>query len=318
METTFWALLPPALAIVISVITKEVNLSLFVGILVGAIIYTRGDLFLTVTTIFDIMSHKVQENIGVLIFIILLGMIVHLMNKSGATYKYAEWASQKLKTQKQTLVATMALGILIFVDDYFNCLTVGTVMRPITDRYKISREKLAYIIDSTAAPICIIAPVSSWAAAVSSSLPDGSTIDGFSLFMKTIFSNYYSWFSLGLIILTIIIDIDFGKMRGYELTAKKLENQKMEEMDTDTKLYYGKVIDLILPICALIVLSIIAMLYTGGLFSGEATGIGQAFANCDAIIGLAMGALYTTGFLALLYIPRRIITPRQFLDGLVE
>ena len=177
METTFWALLPPALAIVISVITKEVNLSLFVGILVGAIIYTRGDLFLTVTTIFDIMSHKVQENIGVLIFIILLGMIVHLMNKSGATYKYAEWASQKLKTQKQTLVATMALGILIFVDDYFNCLTVGTVMRPITDRYKISREKLAYIIDSTAAPICIIAPVSSWAAAVSSSLPDGSTID---------------------------------------------------------------------------------------------------------------------------------------------
>lgn len=318
METTFWALLPPALAIVISVITKEVNLSLFVGILVGAIIYTRGDLFLTVTTIFDIMSHKVQENIGVLIFIILLGMIVHLMNKSGATYKYAEWASQKLKTQKQTLVATMALGILIFVDDYFNCLTVGTVMRPITDRYKISREKLAYIIDSTAATICIIAPVSSWAAAVSSSLPDGSTIDGFSLFMKTIFSNYYSWFSLGLIILTIIIDIDFGKMRGYELTAKKLENQKMEEMDTDTKLYYGKVIDLILPICALILLSIIAMLYTGGLFSGEATGIGQAFANCDAIIGLAMGALYTTGFLALLYIPRRIITPRQFLDGLVE
>lgn len=318
METTFWALLPPVLAIVISLITKEVNLSLFVGILVGSIIYTRGDLFLTVTTIFDIMSHKVQENMGVLIFIILLGMIVYLMNKSGATYQYARWASRKLKTQKQTLIATMALGVLIFVDDYFNCLTVGTVMRPITDRYKISREKLAYIIDSTAAPICIIAPISSWAAAVSSSLPDGSTIDGFSLFMKTIFSNYYSWFSLGLILLTILLEVDFGKMRKYEFAAMEDGNPNIEEISTETDLHYGKVIDLIMPIGALIVLSIIAMLYTGGLFSGEATGIGQVFANCDAILGLAMGALYTVVFLALLYIPRKIVTPRQFLNGLVE
>ena len=200
MDATFWALVPPILAIVISLITKEVNLSLFVGIIVGALLYTGGNLFSTATVTFDIMSNKVQGNMGVLIFIILLGMIVHLMNMSGATHKYAQWASKRLKTKRQSLLATMALGIIIFVDDYFNCLTVGTVMRPITDKHKISREKLAYIIDSTAAPICIIAPISSWAAAVSSSLPDGSAIDGFTLFMKTIFCNYYSWFSLGLIL----------------------------------------------------------------------------------------------------------------------
>ncbi len=321
MEATFWALVPPILAIIISLITKEVNLSLFVGIIVGALLYTGGNLFSTATVTFDIMSNKVQGNMGVLIFIILLGMIVHLMNMSGATHKYAQWASKRLRTKKQALLATMALGIIIFVDDYFNCLTVGTVMRPITDKHKISREKLAYIIDSTAAPICIIAPISSWAAAVSSSLPDGSSIDGFGLFMKTIFCNYYSWFSLGLILLTTLFAVDFGKMRKYELAAMNgnTRNSDVEsDEELDTSKYPGKVIDLLLPVVALIVLSIVSMLYTGGLFTGEASGVGEAFANCDAIIGLAMGALYTVAFLALLYLPRKIVTPKQFLDGLVE
>ncbi len=172
METTFWALVPPILAIIISLITKEVNLSLIIGIVVGCGLYCGFNPFTTTTTMFDIMSSKVYGNMGVLFFIILLGMIVHLMNMSGATYEYAKWASKRLKTRKQSLLATVALGIIIFVDDYFNCLTVGTVMKPIIDKHKISREKLAYIIDSTAAPICIIAPISSWAAAVSSSLPD--------------------------------------------------------------------------------------------------------------------------------------------------
>ena len=190
MEATFWALVPPILAIIISLITKEVNLSLVIGIVMGCGLYCSFDPFTTATTMFDIMSSKVYGNMGVLFFVILLGMIVHLMNMSGATHEYAKWASRRLKTRKQSLLATMALGIIIFVDDYFNCLTVGTVMRPITDKNKISREKLAYIIDSTAAPVCIIAPISSWAAAVSSSLPDGSSIDGFQLFMKTIFCNY--------------------------------------------------------------------------------------------------------------------------------
>lgn len=318
MEATFWALVPPILAIIISLITKEVNLSLFVGIIIGALLYARGNIFSTVTTIFDIMSNKVQGNMGVLIFIILLGMIVHLMNMSGATYKYAQWASKKLKTKRQSLLATMALGIVIFVDDYFNCLTVGTVMRPITDKYKVSREKLAYIIDSTAAPICIIAPISSWAAAVSSSLPDGSSIDGFSLFMKTIFCNYYSWLSLGFILFTTLFAVDFGRMRRYETIAFTGRKQySYSDHDTENK-YYGKVIDLLLPVVALIALSIISMLYTGGLFSGKAVGIGEAFANCDAITGLAMGALYTVIFLAILYLPRKIVTFKQFLDGLIE
>ena len=315
MEASFWALIPPILAIIISLITKEVNLSLVIGIIVGCGVYCRFNPFTTVTTMFDIMSSKVYGNMGVLFFIVLLGMIVHLMNMSGATHEYAKWASKKLKTRKQSMLATMALGIIIFVDDYFNCLTVGTVMRPITDKNKVFREKLAYIIDSTAAPICIIAPISSWAAAVSSSLPDGSTIDGFQLFMKTIFCNYYSWFSLGMILLTVLFSADFGKMREFEKKAVngELNIEANEETNTERR---GKVLDLILPVVFLIAFSILSMLYTGGLFEGAS--IGDAFANCDAILGLAMGAAYSVIFVALLYLPRKIVTPKEFLDGLVQ
>ena len=316
MESTWLALLPPILAIIISLITKEVNLSLIIGIIVGCGLYCNFNPFTTMNTTFDIMSTKVYGNMGVLIFIILLGMIVHLMNMSGATHEYAKWASKKLKTRKQSMLATMALGIIIFVDDYFNCLTVGTVMRPITDKNKISREKLAYIIDSTAAPICIIAPISSWAAAVSSSLPDGSSIDGFQLFMKTIFCNYYSWLSLGMILLTVVFSADFGKMREFEKKAISGELQLVTNETSDSK-RKGKVIDLILPVVFLIAFSIISMLYTGGLFEGNVS-IGEAFASCDAILGLAMGAAYSVVFVALLYLPRKIITPKEFLDGLVQ
>ena len=268
MEATFLALIPPILAIIISLITKEVNLSLVIGIIVGCGLYCNFNPFTTVTTMFDIMSTKVYGNMGVLLFIILLGMIVYLMNMSGATREYAKWASKKLKTRKQSMLATMALGIIIFVDDYFNCLTVGTVMRPITDKNKVSREKLAYIIDSTAAPVCIIAPISSWAAAVSSSLPDGSSIDGFQLFMKTIFCNYYSWLSLGMILLTVLFNADFGKMREFEKKAIEGELNLSTEENTGTK-RNGKVVDLILPVISLIAFSIISMLYTGGLFEGN-------------------------------------------------
>ena len=321
MTATAWALLPPVLAIFISLATKEVNLSLFAGIIVGTMIFTGGNVFAAVSTMFEIMGNKVQGNIGVLIFIVLLGMIVHLMNLSGATHEYAEWASRRLKTKKQALLATMVLGIIIFVDDYFNCLTVGTVMRPITDRNRISREKLAYIIDSTAAPICIIAPISSWAAAVSSSLPDGSAIDGFSLFMKTIVCNYYSWFSLLLILLTSCLNVDFGKMLQYELSALKKTNESdsvhLNKAKNIERAGNGKVFDLLLPVIGIVVFSIISMLYTGDYFEGGVS-IGDAFANCDAILGLAMGALFTVFFLAILYLPRRIVKTKQFLDGLVE
>lgn len=315
MNATFWALVPPLIAIIISLITKEVNLSLFAGIAVGSLIFTGGNVFSSATTAFEIMGSKVQGNMGVLIFIIILGMIVHLMNMSGATYQYAQWASKRLKSKKQSLLATMALGIIIFVDDYFNCLTVGTVMRPITDKNRISCEKLAYIIDSTAAPVCIIAPISSWAAAVSSSLPDGSSIDGFTLFIKTIVCNYYSWFSLAFILITTLLAVDFGKMKQFELAVQK--EPIADAVFTENKEYRGKVIDLILPVVGIIAFSIVSMLYTGGYFEGGIS-IGEAFANCDAIMGLAMGALYTVLFLALLYLPRKIVTPKEFLDGLVE
>ena len=317
MEATIWALIPPVLAIVISLITKEVNLSLFIGILVGTLLYCHGNLLSSIATMFDIMGSKVQGNMGVLIFIVILGMIVHLMNLSGATHQYAEWASGKIKTKKQSLLATMLLGILIFVDDYFNCLTVGTVMRPITDRNRVSREKLAYIIDSTAAPICIIAPISSWAAAVSSSLPDGSSIDGFKLFIRTIFCNYYSWFSLAMILITTLFAVDFGKMKEYERIAESGETKRSEEELTFQTDRHGGVVDLVLPVLSIILLSFVSMLYTGGFFDGGMT-VGAALADCDAILGLAMGTLLSVFVVALLYLPRKIVSPKEFVDGLVE
>ncbi len=282
MDATFWALVPPILAIVISLITKEVNLSLFAGIMAGALIYTGGNPFASAETAFDIMAAKVRGNMGVLIFIVLLGMIVHLMNLSGATYRYAQWASKRLKTEKQSLLATMLLGIIIFVDDYFNCLTVGTVMRPITDRNKVSREKLAYIIDSTAAPVCIIAPVSSWAAAVSSSLPDGSSLDGFGLFMKTIFCNYYSWFSLLFILITVLLSVDFGKMREYERGAK---NGSLPADETpsggDDPGGRGRVMDLILPVAGIIVLFVCAV---SSAYSWETTNCSRFLRTASPIV----------------------------------
>lgn len=317
MQATLWALLPPVLAIVVSLITKQVNLSLVVGIIVGAALFCGFNPFETLSVSFEVMSSKVAGNMGVLIFIILLGMIVHLMNLSGATKRYATWAVKKLKTKKQTLLATMFLGIIIFVDDYFNCLTVGTVMRPITDKNKVSREKLAYIIDSTAAPICIVAPISSWAAAVSTSLPDGSSIDGFQLFLNSVAFNFYTWFSLTLIILTTVLAVDFGKMRKFELAAESGDYEYPESTSVDSAAGKGKIIDLLLPVIAIIVFSIISMLYTGGLFDGGVS-VSDAFANCDAITGLAMGAAFTVVFVALLYLPRRIVTVKTFLDGLVQ
>ena len=216
------------------------------------------------------------------------------------------------------MIATMLLGIVIFVDDYFNCLTVGTVMKPLIDRNKISREKLAYVIDSTAAPICIIAPISSWAAAVSSSLPEDSTIDGFKLFIKTISSNYYSWFSIAMVFLTIILEVDFEEMKKYETTAENGTYRYPEEISKghNIEILKGKVMDLLLPVLGIIILSIVSMLYTEELFRGKS--ISEAFANCDAIMGLAMGAVYTVIFIAMLYLPRKIVTPRQFMDGLVQ
>ena len=317
MEGTYLALLPAILAIIVSLISKEVNLSLLFGIAVGGLIYCDFNVFTAISTILEIMAEKVHGNMNVLIFIILLGVIVYLMNLSGASHEYAVWAGEKLKNKKQTLLATMALGIIIFIDDYFNCLTVGTVMKPISDEKKISREKLAYIIDSTAAPVCIMAPISSWAVAVSSSIPKESGLDGFQLFLKTISCNFYPWLSLVMVLGTTILAVDFGKMRKRELEAMSGKYQYISETKTvEGKIGKGKVRDLILPVLALIVLSLICMLYTGGFFTDGAS-FQYAMGHCDAATSLAMAAIFAVLFIAVIYLPRKVISGKDYIDGIV-
>ncbi|MBQ1505907.1 MAG: Na+/H+ antiporter NhaC family protein [Erysipelotrichales bacterium] len=307
------SVIPPVVAILFSLITKEVNISLIAGIFVGALIYTGFDPVAAISTIFEIMSERVGANLTVLVFLILLGMLVSTLNRSGATDEYARWAGRKLTTRRQTLLATMALGIIIFIDDYFNCLTVGTVMRPLTDRNRISREKLAYIIDSTAAPVVILAPVSSWAAAVGTALPPGSSIDGFALFLSTIPVNFYAWFCMLVVLVSTITNIDFGKMKKYEDIAEEKDVQIEMEITRDGN---AEVYDLIAPVVVLIISSIMAMLYTGGIFEGKT--VSAAFADCDSALSLCLGGIMTMIFVAALYLPRKIITPKEYMEDLVE
>mgnify|MGYP002854491238 CR=1 FL=1 len=315
MIGTVWSILPPVLAIALALITKEVYISLFAGICLGAIFYSNFDIALAMSSVVDVMSDKVGGNICIIIFLVLLGMLVALMEKSGASRAYGNWATRNIKTRRGALSATAALGVLIFVDDYFNCLTVGTIMSPITDKHKISRAKLAYIIDATAAPVCIIAPVSSWAAAVSSSLPADSGLDGFVLFLRAIPYNYYAIFTLIMVVTLIVLNFDFGRMKRYEADYGTRMTGEMEE-----ELYKGEgngtVIDLILPILALIVLCITAMLYTGGITQG--VGVIDAFADCDAAFSLVIGSFFTLLLTAVLYLPRKVVTPRHFASALPE
>ena len=314
MSSTIWSIIPPVIAIVLALITKEVYMSLIIGILSGALLYTQFNLISTVETTFQIMGDKIGGNVDILIFLVLLGILVALITKSGASKAYGEWASRSIKSKKGALLATSALGVLIFVDDYFNCLTVGTVMRPVTDRYKITRAKLAYIIDATAAPVCIIAPISSWAAAVGSSLPETSTLDGFSLFLQTIPFNYYALFTLAFVAFMIFTGIDYGKMKEVEDSGEIgiEESAKEETMEVGSK---GKVVDLILPIVLLIVSCIAMMLYTGGIMDG--VGIITAFADCSSARALVMGSFITLVFTFLFYVPRKVITFKEFCDCFV-
>lgn len=314
MSATFWSLLPPILAILLALITKEVYISLMIGILAGAFLFAGFNPISIVEVTFEIMGSKIGDNINILIFLVLLGILVALITKSGASQAYGNWASNKIKSSKGALFSTMFLGALIFVDDYFNCLTIGTVMRPVTDKYKISRAKLAYIIDSTAAPVCIIAPISSWSAAVGSSLPEGSGIDGFSLFLKTIPFNLYAIFTILFLIFIILSNIDFPKMA--ELNQKL--SIRDENIDDESIKILGKgiVLDLILPIIMLIVLCISAMLYTGGIFEGA--NIVNAFANCESSKSLVIGSFFTLIFTFVLYIPRKVITFEEFCKSFTQ
>ena len=313
---TILSLLPPIIAIVLALLTKEVYSSLFVGILSGALIYSNGNVWNMVLTTFDTMISKICDswNVGILIFLVMLGIMVSLVNKAGGSAAYGRWASKHIKTKAGALVSTSVLGMLIFIDDYFNCLTVGSVMRPVTDKFKISREKLAYIIDSTAAPVCIIAPISSWAAAVSSIAPEG---EGLNLFIRSIPYNLYALLTLLCVVVMSVMGLDFGKMRMVELAAASKESEENAASDE----IKGTVLDLMLPIGVLIVSCVTAMIYTGGFFDAESGcyhNFVEAFAGCDASQGLVLGAFVTIVVTMLLYLPRRVLTFTQFTDSFVD
>lgn len=330
--SSVWSLLPPVIAIVLALITKEVYSSLFIGIVAGALLYANGNLELMMNTLLFAsgedgsaygMVAKLSSsgNVGILIFLVILGIMVALMNKVGGSAAFGKWASTHIKSRVGTQLATMVLGVLIFVDDYFNCLTVGSVMRPVTDRQKISRAKLAYLIDATAAPVCIIAPVSSWAAAVTSSVPEGSGINGFSMFLKTIPYNFYALGTLLMIVVISLMKFDYGPMKLHEDNAAKGDLFTTKERpygdDTDdTVESNGKVMDLVIPVVVLIASCVFGMIYTGGFFKGES--FINAFANAVASEGLVIGSLITLIFTFCFYMIRGVITFKEFTDCIPE
>ncbi|MCI8616147.1 MAG: Na+/H+ antiporter NhaC family protein [Lachnospiraceae bacterium] len=320
MYATFWALVPPIVAIVLALITKEVYSSLFVGILVGGLFYSGFDFEGTFTHIFNdgfVAVLSDSYNVGILIFLVILGAMVSLMNRAGGSAAFGHFAKQKIKNRAGAQLATVALGVLIFIDDYFNCLTVGSVMKPVTDEHRISRAKLAYLIDATAAPICIIAPISSWAAAVSGFV-EGE--DGFSIFIRAIPYNYYALLTLVMMIAIILLNIDFGSMMTHEKNALKGDlftsgkaASKAENIPVNSR---EKVIDLVIPIVTLIISCVIGMIYTGGFFQGES--FVAAFSNSDASVGLALGSIFAIIITIIIYLIRRVLTFSECMDCLPE
>ena len=318
MVESVWSILPPIITIVLALATKEVYMSLLIGIFSGALLYTNFNVIEAVMTMFDVLADKVGGNVNILVFLVILGIIVAAITRSGATRAYGEWAAENIKGRRSAMLLTAVLGIVIFIDDYFNCLTVGTVMRPITDKFKISRAKLAYIIDATAAPICILAPVSSWAAAVGSSLPENSEIDGFSLFLQTIPFNLYALLTMVFMVFIIASQRDVFSMAAY--VKKNQEHfivpKEYRDSEEEAPLGNGKIIDLILPLLVLIAACVYGMLYTGGINEGKT--IADAFADCDSSKGLVFGSFTAFVFTALLYLPRRVISFKSFCETFVQ
>lgn len=316
MENSALSMLPPIITIILALWTKEVYTSLIIGIFAGAMLFTGGNFLESITTFFDIMSEKVGGNVNILIFLVILGILVAIISKSGATRAYGDWARSVISGKRSALGLTAFLGMLIFIDDYFNCLTVGTIMRPVTDKFKICRAKLAYVIDATAAPICIIAPVSSWAAAVSSSLPEDSLVDGFVLFLQTIPFNLYAILTMLFMVFIIVTGRDFATMGAtvrknnehFEIPAEYRDNAGDEQATSGN----GKIIDLILPLIVLISVCIYGMLYTGGIHEGKS--IADAFADCDASKALALGSFIALIFISLMYLPRKIVSFNEYCE----
>ena len=310
MYATFWALVPPIVAIVLALITKEVYSSLFIGILVGGLFYSGFSFEGTLTHIFNdgfVAVLSDSYNVGILVFLVILGAMVSLMNRAGGSAAFGHYAKEKIKTRAGAQLATVALGVLIFIDDYFNCLTVGSVMKPVTDEHKVSRAKLAYLIDATAAPVCIIAPISSWAAAVSGFV-EGE--DGFSIFIRAIPYNFYAILTIIMMIVIVLIKVDFGPMKTHEAnalkgdlfsTGKAASGQEQEAVNPK-----GKVIDLLIPIVLLIISCVIGMIYTGGFFDGA--GFVEAFSNSDASVGLALGSICAMILTIIIYLIRRVLS----------
>lgn len=318
---TLWSLFPPVIAIGLALITKEVYSSLFVGILSGGIIYAAASgtgfegTFKSVVQDGLITNLSNAYNVGILVFLVVLGIIVVLMNKAGGSRAYGEWAAAHIKGRRGVALSTFFLGVLIFVDDYFNCLTVGSVMRPITDKHNISRSKLAYLIDSTAAPICIIAPISSWAAAVSGTVEG---VNGISLFINTIPYNLYAFLTILMVIFISVSDTDYGPMKIHEDNAKNGDifttKNNTYEQDAQPVTERGRVIDLILPVAVLIVFCVVGMIYTGGFFSG--TDFVTAFANCDAAYGLSLGSISALIVIIAYYMFRRVLKFNECMDSI--
>ena len=322
MYATFWSLIPAFVAIILALITKEVYSSLFLGILVGGIFYSGFSFEGTVNHVFQTGFIGVLSdsyNVGILVFLVILGAMVSMMNKAGGSAAFGRWAATHIHSRVGAQLATILLGCLIFIDDYFNCLTVGSVMRPVTDKHKISRAKLAYLIDATAAPICIIAPISSWAAAVTGFV-EGA--DGFSLFIRAIPYNLYAILTIVMMVVLVVSKTEYGPMRQHTLNALKGDLHSTPEGAVDkfeddaAGNPKGKVLDLILPVAALIVCCIIGMIYTGGFFDG--VGIIEAFSGCDASVGLAYGSFFGLVITIILYMARKVLSFKECMGCLPE
>ncbi len=318
---TFWSLVPPIIAIALALITKEVYSSLFLGIITGALLYSNFSFEGTITHAFNdgiVASLADSYNVGILVFLVILGVIVMLMNKAGGSAAFGRWASSHIKNRAGAQIATIALGCLIFIDDYFNCLTVGSVMRPVSDKSNISRAKLAYLIDATAAPVCIIAPVSSWAAAVSSYVEEGN---GLHLFIRAIPFNFYAILTIVMMVFLALTNLDYGPMALHEKNAKNkgdiFSGMKgvagIANEDANPK---GKVVDLVLPIVVLIASCIIGMIYSGGFFEGES--FVDAFSNSDASVGLMLGSAFTLVVTIIFYLIREVLSFKQMADCIPE
>lgn len=323
LSGSFWSLVPAIVAIALALITKEVYSSLFVGIIIGGLFYAidaASGFTGFLTHVFNdglVKSLADSYNVGILLFLVVLGTMVAMMNKVGGSAAFGRWAKKHIKTKVGAQCATILLGILIFIDDYFNCLTVGSVMKPVTDKYGVSKEKLAYLIDSTAAPVCIIAPISSWAAAVAGFVTEGE--NGITLFCKAIPFNFYALLTLVMMFAMVFMRFEYGGMSKYEKALEVMSDAKDSESEAnDSK---GKVIDLLIPVIVLIVLCVVGMIYSGGFFDSESEShlsFIDSFSNSDASVGLVIGAFGTLVITVVFYMIRRVISFKDSLACIPE